>query len=254
VESTPGQGSLFSFDVAALVAHYEGSASGLGGKVIGYDGPRKSVLVVDDIDANRFVLADTLRLLGFEIEQAINGLEALRAVQSNATDLVLMDVRMPVMDGLEAMRQMRQHPKLCQIPIITVSAGVATNERDECLEAGAKAFLTKPIDEANMLKQIGSVLGLTWIKETMQQTPRVMNDPGEQFVLPEPDQMESLHDLAKAGNMRAISEKAESLAARDARYRPFADQVTQLARGFQSKALLHMMEKHVAQQQEGQAQ
>jgi CheY-like chemotaxis protein/anti-sigma regulatory factor (Ser/Thr protein kinase) len=254
VESTPGQGSLFSFDVAALVAHYEGSASGLGGKVIGYDGPRKSVLVVDDIDANRFVLADTLRLLGFEIEQAINGLEALRAVQSNATDLVLMDVRMPVMDGLEAMRQMRQHPKLCQIPIITVSAGVATNERDECLEAGAKAFLTKPIDEANMLKQIGSVLGLTWIKETMQQTPRVMNDPGEQFVLPEPDQMESLHDLAKAGNMRAISEKAESLAARDARYRPFADQVTQLARGFQSKALLHMMEKHVAQQQEGQVQ
>src|ERR1700733_12897836 len=92
VESTPGQGSLFSFDVAALVAHYEGSASGLGGKVIGDDGPRKSVLVVYDIDANLFVLADTLRLLGFEIEQAINGLEALRAVQSNPTDLVLMEV------------------------------------------------------------------------------------------------------------------------------------------------------------------
>ena len=105
-----------------------------------------------------------------------------------------------------------------------------------------------------MLKQIGSVLGLTWIKETMQQTPRVMNDPGEQFVLPEPDQMEALHDLAKAGNMRAISEKAESLAAHDARYRPFADEITQLARGFQSRALLHLIEKHVARQQEGQAQ
>jgi hypothetical protein len=81
-----------------------------------------------------------------------------------------------------------------------------------------------------------------------------MNDSSEQFVLPEPDQMESLHDLAKAGNMRAISEKAESLAAHDARYRPFADKITRLARGFQSRALLHMMEKHVAQQQEGQAQ
>ena len=254
VESTSGQGSLFSFDVAALVAHYEGSASQLGEKVIGYDGPRKRVLVVDDIDANRSVLVDTLRLLGFEIGQAVNGLEALEAVQSNPTDLVLMDVRMPVMDGLEAMRQMQQHSKLCQIPIIAVSAGVSKDEKDECLEAGAKAFLTKPIDEAYMLKQIGSVLGLTWIKDALQKTPTAINDHGEQFMLPEPDQMESLHDLAKAGNMRAISEKAESLAAHDARYRPFADQITQLARGFQSKALLHMMEKHVAQQQEGQVQ
>jgi CheY-like chemotaxis protein/anti-sigma regulatory factor (Ser/Thr protein kinase) len=254
VESTPGQGSFFSFDMTALVAQYEGSASRLGGKVIGYGGPRKRVLVVDDIDANRFVLADTLRLLGFEIEQAINGLEALKAAQSNPTDLVLMDVRMPVMDGLEAMRQMRQDPQLCQIPIIAVSAGVAKNEKDECLEAGAKAFLTKPIDEAYMLKQIGSLLSLSWIKDTLQQTPTAMNDSSEQFVLPEPDQMESLHDLAKAGNMRAISEKAESLAAHDARYRPFADKITRLARGFQSRALLHMMEKHVAQQQEGQAQ
>jgi signal transduction histidine kinase/DNA-binding NarL/FixJ family response regulator len=254
VESTPGQGSFFSFNVAALVAHYEGSASRLGGKVIGYGGPRKRVLVVDDIDANRSVLADTLGLLGFEIEQAINGLEALKAAQSNPTDLVLMDVRMPVMDGLEAMRQMRQDPQLCRIPIIAVSAGVTKNEKDECLEAGAKAFLTKPIDEEYMLKQIGSVLGLTWIKDALQQTPTAMNDPGEQLVLPEPDQMESLHDLAKAGNMRAISEKAESLAAHDPRYRPFADKITQLARGFQSRALLHMMEKYVARQQEGPAQ
>src|SRR6202789_2826564 len=84
-ESTPGQGSLFSFEGAALGAPCEGSASGLGGKVIGYDGPRKSVLVVDDIDANRFVLADTLRLLGFEIKQAINALEPLGPVHSNDT-------------------------------------------------------------------------------------------------------------------------------------------------------------------------
>jgi len=254
VESTPGQGSIFFFEVPALVAEYEGSALGLGGQVLGYNGPRKRVLVVDDIDANRFVLADTLGLLGFEIEQAANGLEALKAAQSTPTDLVLMDVRMPVMDGLEAMRQMRQNPELCQIPIIAVSAGVTRNEQAECLAAGAKAFLTKPIDEASMLKQIGSLLDLTWIKDASRQTPTPMNDPGEHFVLPEPEQMESLRNLAKAGNMRAISEKAESLATSDARYRPFADKITQLARGYQSRALLNMMEKHVTRQQEGQAQ
>jgi signal transduction histidine kinase/ActR/RegA family two-component response regulator len=254
VKSTPGQGSIFSFEVGALVAEYEGSASLVGGQVQGYDGPRKRVLVVDDIDANRFVLADTLGQLGFDIEQAANGLEALKAAQSTPTDLVLMDVRMPVMDGLEAMRQMRQNPELCRVPIIAVSAGVTKNEQEECLAAGAKAILTKPIDEASMLKQIGSLLDLTWIIDTPQQTLPAMNYPGEHFVLPEPEQMKSLRDLAKTGNMRAISEKAESLATSDARYRPFADKITELARGYQSRALLHMMEKHVARQQEGEAQ
>ena len=254
VESTPGQGSIFSFEVGVLVAEYDASASLLGGQVLGYNGPRKRVLVVDDIDANRFVLADTLGQLGFEIEQAANGLEALKAAQSTPTDLVLMDVRMPVMDGLEAMRQMRQNPELCEVPIIAVSAGVTKNEQEEGLAAGAKAILTKPIDEASMLKQIGSLLDLTWIYDTPQQTLPAMNYPGEHFVLPEPEQMESLRDLAKTGNMRAISEKAESLATSDARYRPFADKITELARGYQSRALLHMMEKHVARQQEGQAQ
>jgi CheY-like chemotaxis protein len=149
---------------------------------------------------------------------------------------------------------MRQIPDLCQVPIVAVSASVTKNEQAACLAAGAKAFLTKPIDEASMLKQIGSLLDLTWINDTPQLTLPAMNDPVEHFVLPEPEQMESLRDLAKAGNMRAISGKAESLATSDARYRPFADKITQLARGYQSRALLHMMEKHVARQQEEQAQ
>jgi signal transduction histidine kinase/DNA-binding NarL/FixJ family response regulator len=254
VKSTPGQGSIFSFEMGALVAEYEGSAPLLGGQVLGYVGPRKRVLVVDDIDANRFVLADTLGQLGFEIKQAANGLEALKAAQSTPTDLVLMDVRMPVMDGLEAMRQMRQNPELCQVPIIAVSAGVTKNEQEECLAAGAKAILTKPIDEASMLGQIGSLLDLTWINDTPQQTLPAINYPGDHYVLPEPEQMESLLALAKTGNMRAIREKAESLATNDARTRPFADKITELARGYQSRALLHMMEKHVARQQEGQSQ
>jgi signal transduction histidine kinase/DNA-binding NarL/FixJ family response regulator len=253
VKSTPGQGSIFSFEMGALVAEYEGSASLQGGQVLGYEGPRKRVLVVDDIDANRFVLADTLGQLGFEIKQAVNGLEALKAAQSTPTDLVLMDVRMPVMDGLEAMRQMRQNPGLCQVPIIAVSAGVTKNEQEECLAAGAKAILTKPIDEASMLRQIGSLLDLTWINDTPQQTQPAINYSGEHYVLPKPEEMESLLALAKTGNMRAIREKAEALATSDARNRTFTDKITELAQGYQSRALLHMMEKHVARQQEGQA-
>ena len=253
VESTPGQGSCFFFDVHALVADYDRGVSRLGGHVDGYKGPRKRLLVVDDIDANRLVLAHTLGRLGFEIEQAANGLEALQVAQAVPSDLILMDVRMPVMDGLEAMRRMQQIPDLCQVPIIAVSAGVAKGEQAECLAAGAKVFLTKPIDETRMLEQIGSLLDLSWIYEAQPQASMANNDPSEHFLLPEPEQMESLRDLVKKGNMRAISERAEYLATCDARYRPFADKITQLARGYQSKALLHLVEKHIARQQEGQA-
>jgi CheY-like chemotaxis protein len=252
VESTPDQGSCFSFDVLALMADYERSASQLGGQIVGYNGLRKRVLVVDDVDENRHFLTSALGRLGFEIEQAANGLEALKIAQALPSDLILLDVGMPVIDGLEAMRQMGQIPELCKVPIIAVSAGVTNNEQARCLAAGAKAFLTKPIDEASMLQQIGNLLDLTWIHETPEPASPAMNDSIELFVLPEPEQMESLRNLARAGNMRAISEKAEYLATSDARYRPFADKITQLARGYQSKALLHFVEKHVTRQQEGQ--
>jgi signal transduction histidine kinase/DNA-binding NarL/FixJ family response regulator len=252
VESIPGEGSCFSFDLLAQVVGGERSDFHLDEQVVGYPGPRKRVLVVDDVDANRHVLASLLGELGFDIEQAANGLEALQIAEAIPPDLILMDVRMPIMDGLEAMRRMQQIPHLRQVPIIAVSAGVTNMEQAGCFAAGARAFLTKPIDEACMLKQIGSLLDLAWIHETPQQAATAMNDPIEDFVVPEPEQMECLHKLAKTGNMRAISENAEYLATRDKRYRPFADKILQLARGYQSKALLQLVEKQVARQQEGQ--
>ena len=72
----------------------------------------------------------------------------------------------------------------------------------------------------------------------------------EQFVVPEPAQMDCLRDLAKAGNMRAIREKADQLVALNARYRPFAEKISQLALGYQSKALLRLVEKLAVQKEE----
>jgi CheY-like chemotaxis protein len=236
----------------AQVAGGERSDFRLEEQVVGYPGPRKRVLVVDDVEANRFVLASLLGELGFDIEQAANGQEALQIAEATPPDLILMDVRMPIMDGLEATRRMQQIPHLRQVPIIAVSAGVTNMEQAGCFAAGARAFLTKPIDEACMLKQIGSLLDLAWIRETPQQAATAMNDPMEDFVVPEPEQMECLYKLAKTGNMRAISENAEYLATRDKRYRPFADKILQLARGYQSKALLQLVERQAARQQEGQ--
>jgi CheY-like chemotaxis protein len=160
---------------------------------------------------------------------------------------MLMDVRMPVMDGPEAMRQMQKDPALCNIPVVAVSAGVTEEESASCRNAGARAFLTKPIDNSALLDVMRNLLGLTWIRDARQPPALPDSDSAETFVVPNPMMMETLRELVMTGNMRAIREKAAQFITLDARYRPFAERLTQLASGYQSKALLRLVEKHASQ-------
>jgi len=245
VESTWGQGSCFSF-VLSTVTFASGRASTGPATVVGYKGPRKHLLLIDDIDANRATMSEFLTALGFDITQAINGLEALASAQSMVPDLMLVDVRMPVLGGAELMLRMQELPDLCTVPVIAISAGVTSEEQSACIAAGAKAFLTKPIDFPTLLEEIGRLLNLTWIREVASPETALANQAMEPTGIPEPDQMDALRGLAKAGNMRAIREKAEELLALNERYRPFTDRIIQLAIGYESKALLRLIEKHAA--------
>ena len=249
MESTLGKGSCFSFDIPVLPVDSARIDAQTMGQVIAYEGARRQVLVVDDTDASRHVLADTLASLGFEVSQASNGQDALAAARATRPDLMLMDIRMPVMDGLEAMRRMQQSADLHGIPVIAVSAGVTEEEKAGCIATGARAFLMKPIEHAPLLDEVGKVLGLTWIRETPQPPPPPASDTVENFVVPDPAMMASLRTMAVTGNMRAVREKADQFIALDPKYRPFADKITELALGYQSKALLRLVEKQSTQKQ-----
>jgi CheY-like chemotaxis protein len=250
VESTLGQGSCFSFDLPALLADPVRTISEISGRVTGYEGPRKRILVADDTEANRTILTQALIGWGFEVCQAVNGLEAVTLAKAAPPDLMLLDIRMTAMNGVDAMLQIQRNPNLNMIPIIAVSAGVTEDEEAACVKAGAKAFLTKPLETSLMLQEIGRLLELTWIQGPPQQVPSPIGDRVEQFVIPEPAQMDCLRDLAKAGNMRAIREKADELIVLHARYRPFAEKLSELALGYQSKAVLRLVEKLAVQKEE----
>jgi CheY-like chemotaxis protein len=145
------------------------------------------------------------------------------------------------------MFRMQELPDLCHVPVIDISAGVTNEKQRDCMVAGAKAFLTKPIDFPTLSQEIGCLLNLTWIRDVASQETALANQAIEQSGIPEPEQMEALLALAKAGNMRALREKAEELSALNEHYRPFADRITQLAIGYESKALLRLVEKHAVQ-------
>ena len=164
VRSTPGKGSVFSFDIDVPVGtSVETTVRRTHAAPSGYQGPRKRVLVVDDVPQNRSMLLDTLTELGFAVVAAADGQEAVALAQQLQPDLILMDVMMPVMDGLEATRQIRRIPRLAELPIIAVSASAFPDDATRCRAAGATGFIAKPIEHETLLKALGEHLGLSWI-------------------------------------------------------------------------------------------
>ncbi|HEY0859261.1 MAG TPA: ATP-binding protein [Albitalea sp.] len=164
LHSVPGQGSRFWFDLDLPIARETAPAATAAPRINGYEGTRRRVLVVDDVAMNRSLLTELLSGLGFRVEEAGDGLQALEQARSHAPDLVLMDIVMPVLDGLGAIRRMRELPALQGVPVIATSASASSHDRDASLEAGATAFLPKPIDHDGLLREIGRLLSLRWIR------------------------------------------------------------------------------------------
>ena len=120
------------------------------------DPPR--ILIVDDNEHNRAILAARLGANGYATAEACDGVEALEMVRSEAPDLILLDVSMPRMDGLEACRRLRSDPKVGFVPVILVTARSDSKDVVAGLEAGADEYLAKPIDQQALVARVRSML------------------------------------------------------------------------------------------------
>ncbi|XXU48969.1 AAA family ATPase [Sorangium sp. So ce1014] len=247
VQSRPGEGSRFWFEVTLPVAEIAAPLQPSERDAIGYEGPRRKVLVADDVVGNRAVLSDLLSGLGFEVCEATNGPEALDQAMAASPDLVVMDLVMPVMGGPEAIhciRRDRQARGLARLPFIAVSASANEEDQTESVAAGADAFLAKPIDQESLLRIIGAQLGLTWVYGRPAEE-RAGDGADAELLAPPREEMEVLHALALNGNMRDIRKRAAYLTTLDERYRPFADRLHRMAQGCQSKAIRSLVEEHL---------
>jgi signal transduction histidine kinase len=116
------------------------------------------ILVVEDNQVNQKVVTTVLRKRGFYIELANDGQEALRRLKNSAFDLVLMDVQMPVLDGLEATRLIRMEQRWKQLPIIAMTAHAMTGDKERCLEAGMNGYISKPVHPSLLLSTVDEFL------------------------------------------------------------------------------------------------
>ncbi len=116
------------------------------------------VLYIEDHPAQRDILAQMLELNGFDVAVASDGLEGVEKVRSWLPDLILMDLRMPRMDGFEAIKIIRSEDKTAQIPIIAISAWASAKHKERALDAGANEHFTKPVDLNRLLTTINRYL------------------------------------------------------------------------------------------------
>ncbi|MEG3640814.1 response regulator [Magnetococcus sp. PR-3] len=106
----------------------------------------QTILAVDDDPRNLFVLSASLEQNGARVLKALNGLKALEMLEQHQVDLILMDIMMPEMNGYEAMQKIRKNPLHSKLPIIALTAKAMKEDRQQCLEAGANDYLSKPVD------------------------------------------------------------------------------------------------------------
>jgi CheY-like chemotaxis protein len=117
-----------------------------------------TVLLVEDTEDNRFMMRRLLEMSGYHVVEATNGEEAVRIAAAESPGLILMDLSLPMIDGLAATRLIRQLPNCRKTPIIAVSAHDTSDFLAEALEAGCNSYITKPIDFSELEQLIVSEL------------------------------------------------------------------------------------------------
>lgn len=130
------------------------------------DPPR--ILIVDDNETNRDIIAARLQTCGYETLQAVDGVEAIAMTNQHRPDLLLLDVVMPKLDGLEACRRIKQQSDLPFTPIVLLTAKADTQDVIAGLDAGADEYLTKPVDQVALVARVRSVLRIKELHDQVQ--------------------------------------------------------------------------------------
>jgi len=193
VTSQVGKGSCFRFSVLMKTAEEVAEREKLvSRRIVGLEpgtGPFR-ILVVDDMPTVRILLCELLRPVGFEVAEAINGVEALKVFEQWSPHAVIMDIRMPVMDGYEAIQRLKSTKAGRDTSIIATAASALDDSEEQVMALGVDAYLRKPFRSAELFGALGKGLGLRYV--FADETDKILDHPK-----PPPATQETLVALPK---------------------------------------------------------
>lgn len=244
LKSQPGKGSLFWFDLkVAEGVDGAGSASRVEKRVRGYQGSRRHLLIVDDNRTNREVLNHFLSPLDFDLSEAENGRIALERIRDKRPDMILLDLRMPVMDGPELLMHIKANMELKDIPVIAISASVSEKVQREVMQNGCVGFLSKPFKMNELLELLAGNLHLEWVYEDDNTKKQVLAEPEKSRLsepLPEAIQKE-LVAAANRGNVKKLLAILEVIGGQDSNCAGWRDILEPLAQNYRFDEILQIL-------------
>jgi CheY-like chemotaxis protein len=244
VSSTPGEGTLFRIRLFLPQVHSAQAAEELPRlNRIGYVGPRRRILVVDNEKVDRDLLQNVLEPLGFIVEQAASGYECLAAVPRFQPHLIFMDLGMPGIDGWETIRRLRQLG-LGNARVAVLSANAFDKNLDNEVGIASEDFIVKPFKLNELLDWLGRTLQLEWVIADRPAAP-VIPTPAElpPLVPPATTDLAALDELINLGYLRGILNKLAEIERSDPLHGEFVRVLRDLARQFQFDAMKEIIRK-----------
>ncbi|MEH2127132.1 CHASE2 domain-containing protein [Nostoc sp.] len=260
VQSHLGEGSLFWLDLTVSVPldvydglplhDWRGGAMSktdytpTSQKITGIQGSAPQILIVDDDRNHCSMLTSLLQEIGCQTLEATDGKHGLQMAIEHNPDVILLDLAMPNMDGFELMVHLQANPETCSIPIIVSSASVFEENRQRSLEAGATAFLPKPLQIDELLNRLRSLLGVEWMYAESS-PPKGEQITGSKWVLPSQDVLQQLYHLAMMGDISAIEGMLRELIEENSQLAPFAAELSKLTANFQTGKIRKLLKSFV---------
>jgi len=242
VQSQTGEGSRFWFDVTLEQIGAAPTQAEVGQPVLGYEGPRRSVLVVSDQGAASHELTTILEPLGFLLRFAASDQDTFRLPGESRPDLILLDLPSSVPSHSRAIRIIRRVASLGQAPVIAISSGSVAIDQAARQWIDGVDILSRPVEESQLLALVQKHLHLTWLYQETRNGSGEKETPAAELCIPPQDKMAKFRELATQGSVWAVRDLATEVAARDARYAPFAQRVQELAAAFKDVELLAWLE------------
>ncbi|HEY9803491.1 MAG TPA: CHASE2 domain-containing protein [Leptolyngbyaceae cyanobacterium] len=253
VQSQPGEGSLFWLDLQLSIPlshdwqNVTASPLPTHQKIIGIQGNAPQILIVDDDDHHCAILSSLLQEVGCRTLEANDGEQGLKMAIANHPDIILLDLAMPNMDGFDFIVHLQKHPPSDAIPIIVSSANVFEENRQRSLQAGATAFIPKPLDRDELLNAIHSALKLDWIYAPSTPPPSSPQSQtaDSEWVVPSQEILQQLYHLAMMGDIQAIEGTIKELTQTNTQLTPFAAELSKFTANFQTAKIRKFLKSYI---------
>ncbi|BAZ10666.1 integral membrane sensor hybrid histidine kinase [Calothrix sp. NIES-4071] len=253
VQSQLGVGSKFFFDVnlPILTNWVKDAMSYSEQNIIGYEGQPRKILVIDDRWENRAVLVNLLEPIGFELYEAENGKEGIEKARLLKPDIIITDLVMPVMDGFEMLRQIRNTADLKHLKVIVSSASVSDIDKHRSINAGGDDFLAKPVQVYDLFKILQNHLNINWKYQKNEsldlslQSQISTDDYSQTSVsnIIEKAHLQYLLDLVQRGLVKKFINEIKQMEITNPQFKPFLMKLIQLAESFEFDKLESVLEE-----------